>query len=102
MNAAAYVHGIATTYPPYVLRQDEVLSKASEVFGHRPELMQRMAKSYGNAGVRTRNSCVPLEWYASPHGWAERAQLFEDNALVLLAEAGRKALAQAGVDARDI
>jgi len=96
------IHGVATAYPPYVLRQEEVLAKASEVFGHRAELMQRMAKSYGNAGVRTRNSCVPLEWYHQRHGWAERAQLFEENALALLTEAGRRVLEQAGVSPEDV
>ena len=91
------IHGIATAYPPYIMKQDEVMAKAAEVFGHRPELMARMAKTYGNAGVVQRNSCVPLEWYAEPHGWPERAQLFEDNALKLLTEAGHCALQNAGV-----
>ena len=96
------IHGVATAYPPYRLRQEEVMAKASEVFGHRAELMQRLAKSYGNAGVRSRNSCVPLEWYAQPHGWAERAQLFEDNALALLTDAGKRALEHAGVAPKDV
>jgi len=96
------IYAIAMAYPPYCMRQDDVLAKASEVFGHRPELMQRMAKSYGNAGVKQRNSCVPLEWYATPHGWPERAQLFEENALKLLTEAGKKALDAAGVNAKDV
>ena len=96
------IHGVATAYPPYRFCQDEILAKASDVFGHRPELMQRMAKSYGNAGVRYRNSCVPLEWYASPHGWPERMQLFEENALHLLTEAGRKALEAARVKPDEI
>ena len=91
------IHGLSTAYPPYVMKQDEVMAKAAEVFEHRPELMTRMAKSYGNAGVKQRNSCVPLEWYAQPHGWPERAQLFEDNALKLLTEAGGKAMKDAGV-----
>lgn len=96
------IHGLATAYPPYRFGQDEILAKATQVFGHRPELMQRMAKSYGNSGVRHRNSCVPLEWYADPHGWPERAQLFEDNALKLLTEAGRKALSAARVTPDEI
>jgi alkylresorcinol/alkylpyrone synthase len=78
------------------------MAKASEVFGHRAELMRRMAKSYGNAGVKQRNSCVPLEWYAGSHGWPERAQLFEENALQLLTEAGRKVLKDAGVESIDV
>jgi len=96
------IHGIATAYPPYRFCQDDILAKATDVFGHRPELMQRMAKSYGNAGVRHRNSCVPLEWYATPHGWPERMQLFEENALKLLTEAAKKALASARVTADEI
>lgn len=78
------------------------MAKAAEVFGHRPELMQRMAKSYGNAGVKQRNSCVPLEWYAAPHGWPERSRLFEENAVKLLTEAGRKVLKSAGVAPEDV
>ena len=96
------VRSLAMAYPPYSLRQDEVLAKAAEVFGHRAELMQRMAKSYGNAGVKQRNSCVPLEWYASPHGWPERMQLFEENALALLTDAGSRAIQHAGVKPSDI
>ncbi len=96
------IHSVATAYPPYCFRQADVMAKATEVFGHRPELMQRMAKSYGNAGVKQRNSCVPLEWYATAHGWPERAQLFEENALRLLTEAGRKALEAAHVAPQDI
>jgi alkylresorcinol/alkylpyrone synthase len=96
------IHGLAMAYPPYCFRQDDVLAKAVEVFGHRPELMQRMAKSYGNAGVKQRNSCVPLEWYATSHGWPERSQLFEENALALLTEAGREVLNSAGVRPEDV
>jgi len=101
-NMAVSLHGIATAYPPYCFRQDEVMAKATEVFGHRAELMQRMAKSYGNAGVKQRNSCVPLEWYATSHGWPERAQLFEENAVKLLTQAGGKVLKEAGVNPADV
>jgi alkylresorcinol/alkylpyrone synthase len=96
------IQGIATAYPPHCFRQDEIMGKAAEVFGHRPELMQRMAKSYGNAGVRRRNSCVPLEWYETSHGWPERTALFETHAVQLLTEAGRLALASAGVEPGEI
>ena len=100
MNVSIF--GIATCYPPYRIGQDEVMAKAAEVFGHRPQLMQRMSKSYGNAGVRQRYSCVPLAWYAEPHGWPERARLFEENAVRLLTDAGLKALQRAGVNPADV
>ncbi len=99
---SAGIYGIATAYPHHCFRQDEIMAKAAEVFGHRPEVMERMARSYGNAGVKQRNSCVPLEWYRSPHGWPERAALFEEHAVKLLTEAGTRALADAGVAARDV
>jgi alkylresorcinol/alkylpyrone synthase len=100
--ATVTVHGIATAYPPYVMRQDDIRAGAQQVFAHRPQLMERMTKSYGNAGVLTRNSCVPLDWYQQPHGWPERSRLFEENAVALLAAAGRDALAAAGVAAHDV
>jgi len=99
---AVSIHGIATAYPPYCFRQEDVMAKAAAVFGHKPELMQRMARSYGNAGVKERNSCVPLEWYAQAHGWPERMRLFEEHALKLLTEAGGKVLSDSGVQGRDV
>lgn len=102
MTDLAGIHGIATAYPPHCFRQDEIMAKAAEVFGHRHELMERMARSYGNAGVKQRNSCVLLEWYQTPHGWPERAALFEEHAVKLLTEAGARALADAGVTASDV
>jgi alkylresorcinol/alkylpyrone synthase len=103
VNAGAVsIHAVATAYPPYCFRQEDVMAQAMDVFGHRAELMQRMAKSYGNAGVKQRNSCVPLEWYKAPHGWPERMRLFEEHALALLTEVGSKVLKQAGVNPCDI
>ena len=96
------IHGLAISTPPHCFRQEEVMAKAMAVFGHRPELMRRMVKSYGNSGVKRRYSCVPLEWYSHPHGWPERARLFEENAVKLLTDAGLQALRQAGVRPEDV
>ena len=94
--------GIATAYPSIVLTQAEIAAKAAEVFGHRPDLMDRMARTYGHSGVVTRHSCVPLDWYSQSHGWPERMALFEQHALHLMTEAGLSALATANVAARDV
>lgn len=101
-QSPVHIHGIATAYPPHCFAQADILAAAARVFGRDPALMERMASAYGNAGVRQRSSCVPLDWYAAPHGWPERAQLFEEHALALLTEAGQKALAAAGVAAKDV
>ncbi len=78
------------------------MAKAAEVFGHKPELMHRMAQTYGNAGVHTRYSCVPLDWYAAEHGWPERMELFEEHALKLFTDAATRVLQTAGVVAADV
>ena len=70
--------------------------KGSTVF------FDRMQGAYGNAGVETRLSCVPLEWYLSDHGWPERAALYEEHAVSLLAQAGKTCLADAGIAAQDV
>ncbi len=97
-----HIAGVATAYPPHCFTQSDALAAAGRIFGHAPELMERMASAYGNAGVQTRYSCVPLEWYGAPHGWPERARLYEEHALALLTEAGKKALTAAGVPAKDV
>ena len=98
----AHIYATATAYPPYVMHQAEVEAQAARVFGHKPAYFRRMAAAYGNAGVTTRHSCVPIDWYLEPHGWPERMQLFETNAIALLTEAACHCLAVANVPSKDI
>ena len=44
-------------------------------------------RSFENAGIETRYSCVPLDWYEGPHSWSERNRLYIENALALLEQA---------------
>lgn len=97
-----HIGAVTTAYPAHCFTQQEALAEAGRIFGRNTALMERMASAYGNAGVRTRYSCVPLEWYAEPHGWPERTRLYEEHALALLTRAGRDALRAAGVDGADI
>lgn len=99
---SADVYAVATAYPSYVMTQNDVAEYAARVFGDKPDYFRRMAAAYGNAGVDKRHSCVPLEWYLEPHGWPERTQLYEDNAIDLLTQAGQKCLMQAGVSPSDV
>ncbi len=101
-SESAHIYAVTTAYPPHVMRQDDVAAKAAEVFGHKPDYFRRMAAAYGNAGVETRHSCVPLDWYLEPHGWPERTQLYEQNAIALLKEAGEACMAAANVLPADV
>lgn len=100
---AARLCGLATAAPPFVLHQDDVTERAEALLpGLDAEVLERLRPIYGNAGIATRHSCVPAEWYERPHGWAEKNALFIDNAVALLELAAREAIAQAGLEASDI
>ena len=61
-----------------------------------------MAAVYANAAIAQRFSCVPLEWYLQPHGFAERNGLFLTHAVALAARAASQALEEAGLVPEDI
>ena len=66
--------------------------------------VERLLPVFANTGIERRYSCVPIEWYAEPHGWKDctalyvqhAVQLFETVAPACLAEAK---LAPDGIDA---
>lgn len=73
-----------------------------QVFHGRAALFERMVDAYTNAGIETRSSCVPIEWYAEPHGWVERMALFEEHALSLTERAARQVVDHAGIGFEDV
>ena len=88
--------GIATAVPRFAFGQAEVQARARHLFAGRLADFERLEPIYANAGVNTRYSCVPLDWYGEPHGWAERNRLYLENAQDLSAEAARSCLDNAG------
>lgn len=97
------LRALATAVPPYRIMQDEMVTRAARLFpeGGR-ETVERLLPVYANAGIETRYSCVPPDWYERPHGWAEKNQLYVENAVALLARAARAALAEAGLGPRTV
>src|SRR5260370_5914224 len=67
----------------------------------RPDL-KSMWSVFSHAGVETRYFCESLDWCLAPHGWEERAQLFQRNALDLFEQVTLKAIAAAGIKLQDI
>lgn len=97
MNAVPRLISLATAVPPHVLDQREVALGAGKLFAGSYSDWSRLAPVYANAEIDTRHSCVPIDWYMSPHGFAERNQLFLDNAVTLLQTAAERALDDAGL-----
>ena len=61
-----------------------------------------MAKVFDTAGIRTRQSVMPIEWYFQPRGWTERAAAYLDGAVELFTASAKSALAEAELKGGDI
>lgn len=93
---------LAVATPPYKIAQQDAAAAAETIFAGRAEIFERMRPVYANAGIESRYSCVPLSWYAQPHGWRERHDLFVESALELLERAAEDCLARAGIEAQQV
>lgn len=102
MPGAPRLAAIATAVPPYRLDQPEIERLAERVFDRKTSEIQRLLPVYANAGIETRYSCVPVEWFFMPHGWRERNALYVDRALDLVCTAVRRCLACAGCRPEEI
>jgi alkylresorcinol/alkylpyrone synthase len=91
MPAVSRLLAIATAVPPYRLDQQDVVERVKRLFGGSQEL-DRLLPVFTNTGIRTRYSCVPIEWYDRPHGWPERNRIYVDSALDLLETTTRQLL----------
>ena len=98
----ARISAVATAVPEFVLRQTEVVARATEIFAPDVPDFHRFAPVYANAGVATRYSCVPLEWYGQPHSFSERNDLYIENAARLLERVAGALLEQSELAAGDI
>jgi alkylresorcinol/alkylpyrone synthase len=94
--------GLATAVPPHCLKQAEVIARAERLFDRDASEIDRMMGVYGNAGIESRYSCVPLDWYEEPRGWTEKNRLFLVHAVDLLERAAVDVLKQTGLDPAEI
>lgn len=94
--------GLATASPPHELAQAEVVDVARTVFQDRFPAFERMAPVFMNAGVRTRQVVMPLEWYLEPRGWPERTAAYLATATELFVQAAQAALAEAALTGPEV
>jgi alkylresorcinol/alkylpyrone synthase len=93
---------LATAVPPHRLSQAEVTACACRLFDRESSEIERLLGVYANSGIESRYSCVPLEWYETPRGLAEKNRLFLSHAPGLLECAAERCLALAGISPDDI
>jgi alkylresorcinol/alkylpyrone synthase len=85
---------IKSATPAYVLNQADVTRRARHLFRDRPDI-ERLLPIFENTGIKSRYSCVPIDWYESDHGWAERTALYIENSLALIERVAKELLAEA-------
>ncbi|HEY1071895.1 hypothetical protein, partial [Brevundimonas sp.] len=88
---------LSTASPPNVLRQDEVATAARSLLQDRFPGYDRMAPVFATAGIDTRQSAMPIEWFFEPRGWPERTEVYLSVAVDLFVEAAQAALDEAGL-----
>jgi alkylresorcinol/alkylpyrone synthase len=101
-NDPPTILSVATAVPRFRMTQADVVIAAGQVFDRQRSEIERLMPVFDNAGVATRHSAVPMDWYFQPHGWRERNQLYLQNAIDLLTDAATEALAQADRKPSDI
>ena len=94
MPEAALV-SLATSVPPNVFLQKDVLAAAWDVFGSRLPAIRNASSIFSNTGIVKRHGVKPFEWYLERRGWPERTKAFLEGAEALFVDAAEKALASA-------
>lgn len=92
------IAALASAVPEHCIDQratrDIVLSIAPELRSHESLFL--------NTGIKTRYSCVPLEWHFEQHGWADRNRVFQEAAADLLERASRECIELSGIGIDEI
>jgi len=93
---------LSTASPPNILRQDEVAAAARSLLQDRFPGFDRMAPVFSTAGINTRQSAMPIEWFLEPRSWPERTEVYLNVAVDLFVQAAQRALDDAGLTGRDV
>lgn len=101
MPTAALV-SLATSVPPNVFLQKDVLAAAWDELGPRFPEFATFSSIFANTGIVKRHGVKPFDWYLKPRGWPERTEAFLEGAEALFVDVARKALATAHLGGADI
>src|ERR1700726_3881447 len=77
---------LATSVPPHVFLQKDVLAAAWDIFSSRFPEYERFASILANTGIVKRHGVKPFDWYLDSRGWPERCAAFFECAEALYVE----------------
>jgi len=102
MNHKAALVSLATSVPPNLMHQGQVLAAARDILGHRFPEFETLSSVFANTGVINRYGVKPIEWYFDRRGWPERTEAFLEGAEALFIDVARKAIERAELRADEI
>jgi alkylresorcinol/alkylpyrone synthase len=102
MNQKAALVSLATSIPPHLFHQGQILEAARKVMADRYPQFETLSSLFANTGINHRYGVKPMEWYLERRGWPERTQAFLEGAETLFVDVARKAVARADLSAGDI
>src|SRR6266849_4201042 len=101
MHPIPRLAAVATAVPAYALDQEAVVERVKLLFAG-TEDVTRLLPVFANSGIARRYASVPLDWFAEPHGWPERNQIYLATAVELLDSAAGRVLDRAAVATAEI
>ena len=102
MTAPVALLSIGTANARHDLPQADVAEVAGLLFRDRFPQFDRMAKVFDTAGIRHRQSVMPMEWYTTPRTWPERTEAYVEGAVDLFSRAAESALENAGLTGPEV
>jgi alkylresorcinol/alkylpyrone synthase len=102
MNQKAALVALATSVPPHLFHQNQILEAARKLMAERYPQFETLSSLFANTGIRRRYGVKPIEWYLERRGWPERTLAFLEGAEQLFVDVARNALSRADLSAGDI
>lgn len=103
VNAAMpRIEAVATVVPPHVVNQEESMLLARQFFQEAFPDIDRLLGIFSHSQIRKRHFCMPIDWFSQDRIFAEKNQLYVENAEALAVEAVSRCLEKALVPADTI
>lgn len=83
--------------PEPVVPQEVAAAYARETFGPHFHNIDRLMPVFENAGIRTRRTCQPIDWYRSDHSLGEASAAYVEAATTLCGRAARELFDRRGL-----
>jgi alkylresorcinol/alkylpyrone synthase len=95
------IAAIATALPQHLVRQDEAVQIARQVYAGREDL-EKLLRVFASCGVQQRHTAFPPEYYLKERSFEERNRDFIEQGVALAERAAKACLAKSGFLPEDI